>query len=81
MVVGMGHSVKEMLHKSPTVPRGTVFVGFCERGHELVAVLGPSAIWCVWIPKCVSRGEIGLKIITLCRVFCILFAVFTFFEL
>ncbi len=49
-VEGAGHPpVKEMIDKSPTVPRGTVFVGFCECGHEWVAVLGPSAVWCLWV--------------------------------
>ncbi len=43
-----------------------MFGGFFERAHELVAVLGPSAIRCVWIPECVSSGEIGLKVMTLC---------------
>ena len=43
-----------------------MFVGLCQRAHELVTILGPSAIWCVRIPECVSRGEIGLKVMTLC---------------
>ena len=43
-----------------------MFGGFCERAHELVAVLGLLAIWCVWIPECVWSGEIGLKVMALC---------------
>jgi hypothetical protein len=62
----MGHSVKEMLDISPTVPRGTVFIGFSECGHEWVAVLGPSAVWYLRVPECVSRSEVGLKVVTLC---------------
>jgi hypothetical protein len=55
----MSHPVKEMLDKLSTFPRGSMFFGFCERAHELVAVLCPSAIRCVWVSEGVTCGEIG----------------------
>ena len=65
----MSHPVKEMLDKLSTFPRGSMFFGFCERAHELVAVLCPSAIRCVWNSEGVTCGEIGLKVVTLCMMF------------